>query len=551
MDDEPRSPTTKKHNWRKRRRTAIVLIGLAAALAFNLWIAVCLANDAPNDGKLYAQMASNIVGQGVLSAESKAPFTPTLIRLPGYPLFLAVVYSVFGDGNNYAVRLVQGGIYTAASLLVALIAWNWAGGTKRRRRKAAIWTFILAAFCPFTAIFSATILTETLTMFFLAAMVLGSTYAVRANSGLKSAVWWLLTGLAAGVAVLQRPDSGLFALGIGLSIVVSGIWFRPEETGRGKHLFGAFWKGAVFSTSFTLVLVPWTIRNERVFGVFQPLAPAHAEMPGEFVPRGYLLWLRTWIDDSRYIGPMLWDLEDKPIDIAKLPASAVSSAEERSQVAALLDQYNHSDPDKQATDVTAGDDQADDNAGDGGDNDTPDAEGANDEPEQVGADESFDLKISPEIDDGFRQIAERRIALEPVRFYVGLPAKRASSMWFDTHSEYYPFGGEFFPVSDIDNDKYQQLWLPLFGALDGLYTILAFAGAIILWKCRDRTARLWLVIAILLSLPRIMFFGTLENPEPRYLVELFMIASVLGGIFLSRFQIKRRRDAIAVEFIYR
>src|SRR5262249_31157302 len=110
--------------------------------------------------------------------------------------------------------------------------------------------------------------------------------------------------------------------------------------------------GALFSLAFTIVLVPWTIRNARVFHLFQPLAPAHGEMPGEFVPRGYYLWLRSWLDDSRFVPPMLWSLDTDPIDIDELPPSAFDSADERSRVAALLDKYNHpggSQPAKSAT----------------------------------------------------------------------------------------------------------------------------------------------------------------------------------------------------------
>jgi hypothetical protein len=43
-----------------------------------------------------------------------------LIRLPGYPLFLAAIYSVFGHGNNTAVRVVQAVLDTHH---VRLIAW--------------------------------------------------------------------------------------------------------------------------------------------------------------------------------------------------------------------------------------------------------------------------------------------------------------------------------------------------------------------------------------------------------------------------------------------
>ena len=80
--------------------------------------------------------------------------------------------------------------------------------------------------------------------------------------------------------------------------------------------------------SFCLVLVPWTIRNRRVFHLFQPLAPAHAEMPGEFVPRGYLLWVRTWLDDGRYVGPALWAMDTRRSKSATFPISAFDSKEE-------------------------------------------------------------------------------------------------------------------------------------------------------------------------------------------------------------------------------
>ena len=64
-------------------------------------------------------------------------------------------------------------------------------------------------------------------------------------------------------------------------------------------------------------------------------------MPGEFVPRGYLSWLRTWIDDGRYIGPVLWSLDESPIKLDDIPDRAFDSAEEKQRVAALFEKYNH------------------------------------------------------------------------------------------------------------------------------------------------------------------------------------------------------------------
>src|SRR5258708_40152635 len=63
-------------------------------------------------------------------------------------------------------------------------------------------------------------------------------------------------------------------------------------------------------------------------------------MPGEFVPRGYLTWLRTWIDDDRYIGPVLWSLDYAPIKLTDMPNCSFDSAEEKQRVGELLNQYN-------------------------------------------------------------------------------------------------------------------------------------------------------------------------------------------------------------------
>src|SRR5205085_9011224 len=135
-------------------------------------------------------------------------------------------------------------------------------------------------------------------------------------------------------------------------------------------------------------------------------------------------------------------------------------------------------------------------------------------------------------------IAQERIAREPFRYYVKLPAKRAFALWFDSHSKYYPFDGELFPLQNLDEDENQHIWLPIFDALTWIYTILALAGALVLWRGQEWR---WLILAALLIFPRILFFATLENPEPRYVVELFAFTSALGGISLSRIKFKWRR----------
>jgi 4-amino-4-deoxy-L-arabinose transferase-like glycosyltransferase len=505
-----------------KRRWILYVFFILLALGFRLFIALRLPNDEPDDGRVYSLIARNVIEQHVYSHDSQPPYGPSLIRLPGYPLFLVGVYKVFGVGNNTAVRVVQAVIDTATCLLVALIAFQWAVDEERKYRAALI-ALALAAVCPFTAIYVATILTEVFTNFLAAAMVLTTTFAFKATTRKRTMLSWIVTGLLAGLVVLFRPDAGLFAAAIGSTLILSAL---PSL----RRLREAILLAAVFSLAFCIVLVPWTIRNRRVFHVFQPLAPAHAEMPGEFVPRGYLLWVRTWLDDERYVAPALWAMDTKRISVDDFPDSAFDSDEERDRVAALLNKYNHPDEENPEEEESSKEDD---------EQNQDEEEGSNEEeqqPEQPEQPEEVNVELTPEIDAGFAQIGQERVARSRLRYYVILPLKRAVTLWFDTHSQYYPFNGELLPLDDLDYNIHQQYWLPLFTALTWIYTLLGVIGGWMLWRSRDPNARRWLLLAALLIFLRLGFFATLENPEPRYTVEFFPFLAVLAGAGISAFR---------------
>ena len=565
----------KQKDKRGGKPNGILVYVLLLAAAFSLRVAVAslLPNDAPDDGRVYDQMARNIIERHVYSHDSEPPYGPSLIRMPGYPLFLAGVYSLSAHSDKTTVRIVQALVDTATCGLVALVAFFWEPDEKRKR-PSSIAALVLAALCPFTMIYVATILSETPTMFFAVGMVLTATLALTATSQRKILLLWVATGLIAGIAVMFRPDSGLFALAVGLTLVFATLARASDvrlSRKRDEMLYRtarASYLGAVFSLAFCLVLVPWAIRNYRVFHFFQPLSPAHAEMPGEFVPRGYLVWVRTWIDDDRYIGPAIWALDEIPIKLGDLPERAFDSAEEKQRVGKLLDKYNHPvdepdlfvDPasapsstppehqtndnqqsendnsDKSSPDQTdqAGEVNANNNASDEDKEDSGDEEDQGDEDSPADQPSDQVVEMTPELDAGFAQLARERIARHPVRYYVLLPLKRAHSLWFNTHSDYYPFQGDLLPLDDLDYRHYQQYALPLFAGLSLLYTLLGLAGGWLLWQSRDSVARQWLLMAALLIFLRLGFFSSMENPEPRYTVEFFPFLAILGGIALVR-----------------
>jgi hypothetical protein len=564
-----------------RKQWIVVAVLLVAAASFRISIAHWLANDAPDDGRVYAQMARNVLEQHVYSHATEAPYEPSLIRLPGYPLFLAAIYSVFGHGNNGAVRMIQALIDTGTCALIALLAFYWQPDPKKKRT-TGIAALAFATFCPFAAIYVATILTETITMFLLVAMFLVATLALRSSTTdgteeaetkkLKSALLWAVTGVVGAIAVYMRPDAGLFVAAVGLTLVIGMLWplvigLRKESKARVERptvkpvIIRMMASGATLSIAFVLVLAPWTIRNWRVFHVFQPIAPSHAEMPGEFVSRGYFLWLRTWLDDEEYVQPFLWAMDTDPIDIDDVPPSAYDSPEEKARIAALLDKYNHADDESDSEDApastadnskatasptasptpaaspsknptqtsnanaNANTDQGDDSSGDEEDN-QPSENDANAQ--------NASVEMTPEIDAGFAQLARERISRHPFRFYVWLPLKRAHAMWFNTHSQYWPFEGSLLPIEDLDYQTHQQIWLPLFAGLTAIWTIAGLGGLWLLSGSKDFYARLAAILTALVILTRLILIARMENPEPRYLVEFFPLLSVLAGIAITQ-----------------
>jgi Dolichyl-phosphate-mannose-protein mannosyltransferase len=485
---------------------------LAAVLLGHLSVAHFLASDDDSDGDLYTQIASNVLERHVYSKDTDPPFEPTLVRLPGYPLFVSGVYALFGHGNNEALRLVQGVLNTLTCVLIALLACMWEP-KQRHKRRAALAAFLLAAVCPFTAIYSAVLLTEAVTMFQSVALVVAATFAFLHRSPKITTAWWIVAGFLAGAVQLFRPDAGLFAAAVGFALVGHGlIRFRAGDRivlGLCKSIL---MHGSVFSCSFVLVLLPWTIRNACVFHVFQPLAPVYCNMPGQFVPKGYFAWFRTWADSERYLKPLYWRLgPDKPMNFDDVPPRAFDTDSERSKVASLFDRYNHPQAPSQTPGILT-------------------------IKNQLGDDEGH-ADMTRDIDAGFARLARDRIAREPLRYYFGLPLKRAMALWFVPHAQYYPFEGELFPpdaLKDWDNDDF---WLLLFSLLTWTYTIVGVAGAWFLWRT-DGSARkyaiLWLLLATLLILPRWVYMSTLEHTEPRYVVEFFPFLSVLGGLAISR-----------------
>lgn len=274
------------------------------------------------DSFTYGDLAKNWMLHGIFGFSGPAGPAPTLIRLPGYPGFLALVWSVFGMEHYTAVVVVQIFLDVGTCFLVAALALELVS------ERAAKWAFLVAALCPFTANFAATPLAETPEIFFSVLALLCAAKGLRADAG-HPMRWWAGCGAALGACILLRPDGGVLLMAIGGLLLFR--WLRGPE--RRRFLLA----GIVVAAVAFAPLVPWTIRNWQVFHVFQPLVPRHANAPGEFVPLGYERWLRTWIVDYSSTEEVYW--ADQPVGVELLPSRAFDSDDQRRRTQELLSQY--------------------------------------------------------------------------------------------------------------------------------------------------------------------------------------------------------------------
>jgi hypothetical protein len=308
------------------RGNALWWIALAAGLLLRLWF---LQHPMPadDDTDVYAELARNLFHHGIYGFDTDGVIVPSLIRLPGYPLFLGLIFSVFGADNFNAVLLAQIGMDLLGCWLIArFVRENIAERFSGRAGTVAIF---LAALCPFTAAYSAMALTECLSVFAVSLGLWATGRLLRSEFKDRGAM--LLASLAMAMAMLLRPDGALLAVAMTLAILWYGLrQGRPLQGMKTALLCGAL---------AVLPLIPWALRNWRTFHVVQPLAPRRVNDPGEYVTYGFYRWMSTWSVDIVSTGNVFWQVGTAPINVNDLPSRAFDSAAQRAQTAELLAEY--------------------------------------------------------------------------------------------------------------------------------------------------------------------------------------------------------------------
>lgn len=301
----------------------LVALPLIAGAALRLWW-IHAYPEVQGDPLIYGDIAKNWMRHGVYGLSIGSGIKPTLIRLPGYPLFLALCFRFFGMEHYHAVMLLQTVIDLATCLLVAALASRlWSS-------RAGWWALWLAALCPFTANYAAVPLTETPELFCTALAF----YALVRFLASPRWTWALIMAAAWSYATLLRPDGALLAVALCPAIVFCG----SRRWGAAPMLRWALVCGLVSILPF----IPWTVRNWKTFHGFQPLAPRYAVDPGESTDPGFNRWTKTVCVDLTCTWEIYWNANTDVIDLDDLPSRAFDSPAQYQQTRNLIAAYNRS-----------------------------------------------------------------------------------------------------------------------------------------------------------------------------------------------------------------
>jgi hypothetical protein len=486
---------------RQHRRLFLLLMlaGVALRLLFIIFYPVT-----QGDTFIYGDIAKNWLSHGVFGQTINGEPEPTLIRLPGYPGFLAVCFTLFGREHYNAVRFVQLLMDMAACFFVADLARRLVG------TGAAKVAFALAVLCPFTANYVALPLAETPSIF---CTVLAFWFAA---CGLETwrAREWVGCGLASAVGILMRPDNGI-VLAVIVGFVVAHALYRTRSHGEGtgnwrregtgnweqgtkrRRTKGVLRPANIKSAAIAVLLVcvvalaplvPWTIRNWRVFHVIQPLAARYANNPDEDPHLGFQQWTKTWMGEYVSVVEVYWHVTGEEVDPKLLPSRAFDNADERQKTDEIFAAYNESN------------------------------------------------SLPPELDQQLAQLARERRQRRPLRYYVWLPTARIADMWLRPRTEMLGIMERWWEYWTDPVDFTKAL---AYAVLNLLYVAAGVWGMIARGR-RVRYAGLLIAFVVLRSL----FLGTLENPEPRYTLEMFPVLWIFAAALMDK-SLQKRQPVVA------
>lgn len=469
---ESQSPTLPERAELTARAVLSYILALLAGVALRLWMLHKLF-EVNGDTLVYGGLARNLLLHGRYALNgSGGELYPTLIRLPGYPLFLVLCFKLFGMENYFGAACAQIALELLGCLLLADAARRMAPAPyKAAAAQGALWLSVL---CPFTASYTAAPLAETPSIFAIG-MVLWATARFADRPNWPNALWFTF---AATWAALLRPDGALAAVAFAPAIILD-----VYKTKIGSHAIAEqkiarrklTRMGLVCALMALLPFAVWTARNWEVFHVFQPLAPRLAMDPGEDLNEGWEHWVKSWCLDFISTYQVYWNVPGDAIFVNLLPDRAFDSRQQYDETAYLARDYNMGN-----------------------------------------------YELTPALDARFEKLAQQRIAANPLRYYVWLPLGRVADMWLRPRIENLPINLDWWIYS---HHKEETRFSWEYVGLNALYLVLGMIGLCL-------RPRFWLAMLAYMAM-RSAVLLSVEAPEARYTLECFPMLFVLGGVAIG------------------
>ena len=232
-----------------RKQIKFLILIVAIALAVNLIFFIsCFKLPLSGDALQYDAIAWNLAQGNGYSLSEAAPYEPTMLREPAYPIFLCLIYKAFGH-RIHAVYIVQILLFLCSCILVFAIA------SKLFNNKIARYSSLFVVICPTLANFNVLLYTES---FFFSLLMLTVYWLIKTKDNLRSSSFFV-GGVLLGLLALCR--------GAMVLLFVPFIVWLYMSFGSADFFRRCFLKLFVLMIALSFMTAPWLMRNSRVFGV--------------------------------------------------------------------------------------------------------------------------------------------------------------------------------------------------------------------------------------------------------------------------------------------
>jgi len=224
---------------------AIILIIFLAGFSYAYLVSEQVLWDDEGD---FDTIAQNVL-QGNGFSRIPDSSVPMIRRVPLYPLFLALIYRLFGHSLD-AVRVLQMFLVALTALIGYLaVCFIFKG-------ESSFLSLLLIGLWPPLIVLSTRIMSETLNTFLLSLSILSLVMLLRRRSMTLAFV----SGLLIGIATLCKASTAVFPIFVFVFLILA---YRSKKE--------ALYHGLILIFAAAIAISPWTIRNYLEFKRFIPI----------------------------------------------------------------------------------------------------------------------------------------------------------------------------------------------------------------------------------------------------------------------------------------